>query len=92
MDINLSTTYNLYIAVLKVDNIVKDIEHSEKQGKGLKIIIPKQLLSLLPVLLAKIYAGNNSAKLKNEIRQLLYSLYRSKKISKTVYNNLIATM
>ena len=50
------------------------------------------MLSCLPVLLAQIHAGNNSAKLKNEIRQLLYSLYRSKKISKTVYNNLIATM
>ena len=50
------------------------------------------MLSRLPVLLAQIHAGNNSTKLKNEIRQLLYSLYRSKKISKTVYNNLIATM
>ena len=64
----------------------------KKQGKGLKIITPKQMLSRLQVLLAQIHAGNNSSKLKNEIRQLLYSLYRSKKISKTVYNNLIATM
>ena len=50
------------------------------------------MLSRLPGLLAQIHAGNNTAKLNNEIRQLLYSLYRSKKISKTVYNNLIATM
>ena len=63
-----------------------------KQGTGLKILTPKQMLSGLPILLAEIHAGNNSTKLKNEIRQLLYSLYRSKKISKTVYNNLIATI
>ena len=44
------------------------------------------MLSRLPVLLSEIHAGNNSTKLKNEIRQLLYSLYRSRKISKAVYN------
>ena len=71
---------------------VEKIFQNKKQGKGLKMITPKQMLSRLPVLLAQIHAENNSAKLKNEIRQLLYSLYRSKKISKTVYNNLIATM
>ena len=72
----------------------KDYEliKQQKQGKGLKITTPKQMLSRLPVLLSKIHAGNNSTKLKNEIRQLLYSLYRSKKISKTIYNNLIATV
>ena len=50
------------------------------------------MLAQLPILLAKIKAGNNSQELKNEIRQLLYSLYRSKQISKTVYKNLIATI
>ena len=47
------------------------------------------MLSTLPISLAQLKAGNNSEKLKNEIRQLLYSLYRSKKLTKNVYNNLI---
>ena len=41
----------------------------------------------LPILLAQIKAGNNSNKLKNELRQILYSLYRSNVLTKTVYNN-----
>ena len=48
----------------------------EKSGKGLKILTPQQMLSRLPISLAQLKAGNNSEKLKNEIRQLLYSLYR----------------
>ena len=44
--------------------------------KGLKILTPDQMLSRLPTILAQLKAGNNSEKLKNEIRQLLYSLYR----------------
>ena len=47
------------------------------------------MLSRLPFTLAKLKAGNNSQKLINEIRQLLHSLYRSKKLTKTIYNNLI---
>ena len=47
------------------------------------------MLSCLSILLAQIQAGNNSTKLKNEIRQISYSLYRSKVLTKTVYNNLI---
>ena len=50
---------------------------------------PNQILSRLPIALAQLEAGNNSNKLKNEIRQLLYSLYRSKNMTKQVYNNLI---
>ena len=61
-------------------------------GSGLKILTPQQMLARLPILLAQVQAGNNSRELKNEIRQLLYSLYRSKQISKTVYKNLIATI
>ena len=45
-------------------------------GKGLKILTPRQMLTRLPISLAQLKAGNNSEKLKNEIRQLLYSLYR----------------
>ena len=50
------------------------------------------MLSRLPVSLAQLKAGNNSEKLKDEIRQILYSLYRSKKLTKTIYNNLINTI
>ena len=47
------------------------------------------MLKRLPILLAQIQAGINSKSLKNGLRQLIYSLYRSKALTKTVYNNLI---
>ena len=65
---------------------------SKTKGTGLKILTDKQMLNRLPILLAKIQAGNNSIKLKNEIRQILYSLYRSKVLTKTVYSNLIKSI
>ena len=64
-------------------------ESAEQRGQGLKILIPSQMLSKLPITIPQLKAGNNSEKLKNEIRQLLYSLYCSKKLTKTVYKNLI---
>ena len=69
-------------------------EESAKQrrnqpGHGLKILTPNQMLSRLPITLAQLKAGNNSKKLKNKIRQLLYSLYRSKKLTKQIYKSLI---
>ena len=64
-------------------------EESASRGEGLKILKPKQMLSRLPITLAQLKARNNSEKLKNEIRQLLYSLYILKKLTKNVYNNLI---
>ena len=63
----------------KVIDIVERILelNSEKQlGIGLKILTPNQMFSRLPITLAQLKAGNNSEKLKNEIRQFLYSLYR----------------
>ena len=51
----------------------------EQSAKGLKILTPDQMLSGLPISLGQLKAGNNSVKRKNEIRQLLYSSYRSKK-------------
>ena len=54
----------------------------ESTGEGLKILTPNQMLSRLSITLAQLKAGNNSEKLKNEIRKLLYSLYRSKKLTK----------
>ena len=61
-------------------------------GSGLKILNNQQMLNRLPILLAQIQAGNNSKSLKNETRQILYSLYRSKALTKTVYNNLIKSI
>ena len=65
------------------------LRNINKGGKRLKILTNKQMLNRLPILLAQIQAGNNSKKLKNELRKILYSLYRSKALTKTVYNNLI---
>ena len=64
-------------------------QRRNQQGKGLKILMPNQMLSRLLISLAQLKAGNNSEKLKNEIRQLLYSLYRSKKLTKEIYKSLI---
>ena len=55
----------------------------------LKLLTANQRLSNLPITLAELNAGNSSEKLKNEIRQLLYSLYRSKKLTKQLYKSLI---
>ena len=65
---------------------------SKAKGAGLKILTNKQMLNRLPILLAQTQARNNSKKTKNEIRQILYSLYRSNVLTKTVYNNLIKSI
>ena len=64
----------------------------KKSAKGLKILTPDQMFSRSPISLAQSKARNNSEKLKIEIRQLLYSLYRSKILIKTVNNHLIDTI
>ena len=66
-----------------------ELNKEDQKGQGLKILTPQQMLSRLRISLAQLKAGNNSEKLKNEIRQLLYSLYRSKKLSKTIYKHLM---
>ena len=71
-----------------------DLESEEdaakrQKGRGLKIMTPSQLITRLPILLEQKQAGNNSQKLNNEIRKIIYSLYRSKNLSKTIYNHLI---
>ena len=77
-----------------VDNVEKILEYNRQnqEGKGLKILTPNQMLSRLPITLAQTKSANNLEKLKNEIRQLLYSLHRSRKLTKTLYNNLINTI
>ena len=79
-------------------NEIKDIvelilyfNNEDQEGSGLKILTPSQMLSRLPITLAQLKEGNNPEKLKNEIRQLLSSLYRSNKLTKTIYKNLINT-
>ena len=65
------------------------VSKESQEGKGLKILTPNQMLKRLPIALAQVKAGNNSESLLNEIRQIVYSLYRSKEITKKVYNNII---
>ena len=66
--------------------------YDSKQGTGLKISTPKQMLQRLPIALAEVKAGNNSENLSNEIRQIVHSLYRSKQITKKEYNNMIKSI
>ena len=70
------------------------LEKSQKgeganEGERIKILTPNQMLKRLQIALAQVKAGNNSESLLNEIRQIVYSLYRSKEITKNVYNNII---
>ena len=58
----------------------------------LKILTPKQMLQRLPIALAQVKASNNSENLLNEIKQIIYSLYQSKEITKKVYNNLMKSL
>ena len=62
------------------------------EGKGLKMLTPKQMIQRLPIALAQVKAGNNSENLLNEIRQIVYSLCQSKEITKKVYNNIIKSL
>ena len=77
----------------EISGIISQIIHfkeevQKQRGSGLKILTPDQMLSRLPITLAQLKAGNNSEKLKNEIRQLLYSLYRSKQIYKSLIDTI----
>ena len=65
------------------------VKQNETKRTGFKILTPKQMIQRLPIALAQVKAGNNSENLLNEIRQIVYSLYQSKEITKKVYNNLI---
>ena len=76
--------------VLKAfQNGIFKVSKESQEGEGLKILTPNQMLKRLPIALAQVKAGNNSEILLNEIRQIVYSLYRSKEITKKVYNNII---
>ena len=76
----------------KIINIVERIlyfNQLNQLGQGLKILTLNQMLSRLPISLAQLNTGNNSDKLKNKITQLLYSFYRSKKLTKQLYKSLV---
>ena len=75
--------------ILEIVEEIIEFNEQNQSGIGLKILTPNQMFSRLPITLAQLKAGNNSEKLKNEIRQLLYSLYRSKKLTKKLYKSLI---
>ena len=78
--------------IVEIAREILEFNIKKQSGKGIKILTPNQMLSRLPISLAQLQAGNNSNKLKNEIRQLFHSLYRSKNMTKQVYNNLIKHM
>ena len=63
--------------------ILSEAKYKTKYGEGLQILTPKQMIQGLPI------AGNTSENLLNEIRQIIYSLYRAKEISKKVYKNIM---
>ena len=75
--------------VLDLDREKSSTQTRNIWAAGLKILTPGQILSRLTIYLAQLKAENNSEKLKNEIRQLLHYLYRSKKLTKNIYKNLI---
>ena len=75
--------------IVDIAEKILELNNKIQSGQGLKILTPSQMLSRLPNFLAQLKAGNNSEKLKNEIRQLLYSLYRSKKLTKQLYKSLV---
>ena len=66
-----------------------NIHYNARKGTGLKILTSNQMFKRLPIALAHIKAGHNSESLLNEIRQIVYYLYQSKKITKMLYNNII---
>ena len=72
--------------------MMSEAKYRETKGTGLKILTPKQMLQRLPIAVAQVKAGNNSESLTNEIRQIVYSLYQSKQITKKVYNNIIKSI
>ena len=87
---NIKNLYNSREEVVKMFNdyarkMSRNIFDSTQEGTGLKILTPKQMLQRLPIALTQIKAGNNSQSLLNEIRQIVYSLYQSKEITKKLY-------
>ena len=68
---------------------MSEVKRKIKSGEGLKVLTPKQMLQRLPIALAEAKAGNTFENLLNEIRQIIYSLYRAKEITKKAYSNIM---
>ena len=67
-------------------------ERVKTSQKGIRVLLPTKMLQRLPIALAQVQAGNRYENLPNEIRQIVYSLYQAKRISKTVYNTLLKSL
>ena len=78
--------------IADIAELILYFNNEDQERSVLKILTPSKMLDRLPISLTQLKVGNNSEKLKNEIRQLLYSLYGSKKLTKTIYSNLISTI
>ena len=78
--------------ILEIGNEIIDFNKKIQTGKGVKILTPDEMLSRLAITLAQSNAENNSENLKNEIKQLLYSSYRSTKLTENIYKNMINTI
>ena len=94
---NIENLYSSRQEVIKMFNdyarhLSRNSYDSKQEGIGLKNLTPKQILQRLPISLTQIKAGNNSQSLLNEIRQIVYSLYQSKDITKKVYNNILKSI
>ena len=87
-----STNKNEFVKIFNIVNEIFKFNEQIKWRQGLKILTLNQMLSRLPVSLTQLKAGNNSEKLKNEIRQLFFSLYRSQNLLKQLYKCLIDTI
>ena len=77
------------VKMLSIVNKICGFNEENQKWQGMKILTPNQILNRLPISLAHLNAGNNSEKLKNESRQLLHSLYKSKKLTKNIYKCMI---
>ena len=97
---NLNTFYNSREEVIKLfrdltemlSDSNDDVRQNKTEGTGLKILTPKQMLQRLPIALAQVKASNNSENLLNEIRQIVYSLYQPKHITKKLYKHIIKSI
>ena len=75
--------------IAHIAELILYFNNDDEPGQGLKILTPNQMLGRLSITVAQLNAGNNSEKLKNEIRQIMYSLYRSRKCTKQIYKSFI---
>ena len=73
-------------------SMASEAKHEATQGTDFRILTPSQILQRLPIALAQVKAGSNSENLLNEIRQIVYSMYQSKEITKKVYNDIIKSV